>query len=126
MLREHSADISQVASNFTVIIPKLRRHCHGFPPYPSDSLVLMGWLYLKRHFPIIHVVRTHLSCQFHLAVDFPGLRRNGSSSQVINQGQDFLEQASRYGGFGQLESHIAAMVDDLSSDLYQLFPQRGQ
>ncbi len=62
----------------------------------------------------------------HLAVEFPGLRRNGSSSQIINQAQDFLEQASRHGNFGQLDPYIAAMASDLGSDLYQLLPQYGR
>jgi len=37
---------------------------------------------------------------FHLAVNFLDLRRSGSSSQIINQGQDFLEQDFRHGDLG--------------------------
>ena len=61
-----------------------------------------------------------------MAIDFPGLRRDGSSSQVINQGQDFLEQLPWNGDLGQLECDITTMANDLGSDLDQLPPQRGQ
>jgi hypothetical protein len=77
---------------------------------------------LEAHLTNFAVIRTHLSCHFHRAVDVPGLRRSGSSSQVINQGQDFLEQRSWHGYLGQLESDIATMANDLGSDLHQLFP----
>jgi len=43
-----------------------------------------------------------------MAVDFPGLRQNESSSQIINQAQDFPEQASRHGNLGQLEHDVPA------------------
>ncbi len=62
----------------------------------------------------------------HLAVDFPGLRRSGSWSQIINQAQNFPEQFSRHRHLGQLERDVPAMADDLGSDLHQLFPQRAQ
>jgi len=81
---------------------------------------------LEGHFPRFTAIQTHLSHRFYLAVDFLGLRRNGSSSWIINQAQDFLEYASRLGNLGQLESDIATMADDLGSDLNQLLPQRGQ
>ena len=35
---------------------------------------------LEAHLAKFVVIQTHLSCLFHLAVDFLGLRRNGSSS----------------------------------------------
>ena len=54
---------------------------------------------------------------FHLAVNFLGLRRNGSWSQIINQAQDFPEQFLRHGNFGQLERGVAAMADHLGTDL---------
>lgn len=60
-----------------------------------------------------------------LAVNILGQRRKVFSSQVINQGQDFMEQALWHGNFGQLECNITAMADDLGSDLDQLLPQRG-
>jgi len=39
---------------------------------------------------------------FCLSVDFLGLRRNGTSLQIINQAQEILEQASRHGNLDQL------------------------
>ena len=36
--------------------------------------------WLEAHLTNFVVIRTHLPRQFHLAVDFLGLRRNGSSS----------------------------------------------
>ncbi len=61
-----------------------------------------------------------------MAVDFPGLRQNGSSSQIINQAQDFPEQASRHGNLGQLERDVPAMADHFSTDLDQLLPECRQ
>jgi len=63
---------------------------------------------------------------FYFSVDFLDLRRDGPSSEIINQAQNFLEQVPRHGNLGQLESDIAAMADDLGPDLHQLLPQRGQ
>ena len=61
-----------------------------------------------------------------MAVDFPGLRQNESSSQIINQAQDFLEQASRHGNLRQLERDVPAMADHFSTDLDQLLPECRQ
>ena len=47
--------------------------------------------------------------RFYLAVDFLGLRRSGSWSQIVDQAQDFLEQVPRHGNLGQLERDIATM-----------------
>ncbi len=58
---------------------------------------------------IFFSIRTHLACLFLLAVVSSGLRRNGSSSQVINQGQDFPEELPRHGNLGQLERDVPAM-----------------
>ena len=82
----------------------------------------MFWPSLEAHLANFVVIRTHLSCHFHHVVDYPGLRRNGSSSQAINQAQDFLEQASWDRNLGQLESGIATMANDLGPDLHQLLP----
>jgi len=82
----------------------------------------MIWPCSEIHLARSVVIQTHLSHHFHLAVDFLGLRRNGFSSQIINQAQDFLEQVSWHGNLGQLESNIAAMADDLGSNLHQLLP----
>jgi len=54
---------------------------------------------------------------FYLAVDFPGLRRNVSWSQIINQAQDFPEQFPRHRHLGQLERDVPAMADNFSSNL---------
>ncbi len=75
---------------------------------------------------IFLAIQTHPSCRFLLAVDSLGLRRGGSSSQIINQAQDFLEQAPRHRHLGQLERDVPAMADHLSTDLDQLLSQRGQ
>jgi hypothetical protein len=77
---------------------------------------------LEGHLYRFSTIQTHPSCRFYLAVDFPGLRRNGSSSQIINQAQDFLQQASWHGNLGQLEGDIPAVADDLGPDLHQLLP----
>ena len=69
------------------------------------------------HLTRYSAIQTHLSRLFHLAVDIPGLRRNGSSSQIIDQAQDFPEQFLRHGDLGQLERDVPAMADDLGADL---------
>ncbi len=84
---------------------------------PSDGLILVSGLGLEGHSVIFLAIRTHLSCRFLLAVDFSGLRRSGSSSQIINQPQDYFKQASRNSHFGQLEGDVAAMSDNLGTDL---------
>ena len=63
-----------------------------------------------------------LPCRFHLAVDFPGLRRSGSWSQINNQAQDFPEQFPRHRHLGQFERDVPAMADYLSTDLDPLYP----
>jgi len=97
-----------------------------FPRQLYGSLIVVGWPCPEGHFPIIPVIQTHLSHRFCLTVDFLGLRRNGSSSQVINQAQDFPEQLPRHRHLGQLERDVPAMADDLGSNFDQLLPQRGQ
>ena len=71
----------------------------------------MIWPCSEAHLTQFSVIQTHLSRHFHVAVDFLGLRRNGSSSLVINQGQDFLEQAPWHRNLGQLE--ISAILQKL-------------
>jgi hypothetical protein len=66
---------------------------------------------LEGHSVIFLAIQTHLSCRFHLAVDFPNPRRSGSWSQIINQAQDFREQFPRRRYLGQLEGDVAAMSD---------------
>jgi len=46
-------------------------------------------LSLEGHLPRFSAIQTHLSRRFYLAVEFPGLRQSGSSSQINNQAQDF-------------------------------------
>ncbi len=72
------------------------------------------------------VMQTHLSCRFLLAVDFLGLRRSGSWSQIIDQAQYFSEQIPRHRHLGQLERDVPPVTDDLGTDLDQLFQQRAQ
>ena len=68
---------------------------------PSDGLILMSGLRLEGHSVIFLAIQTHLSYRFLLAIGSLGLRRNGSSSQVINQAQDFPEQFPRHRPLGQ-------------------------
>ncbi len=75
---------------------------------------------LEGHSVIFLVIQTHLPCRFLLAVDSLGLRRSGSWSQIINQAQDFPEQLPRHGNLRQLERDVAAMSDNLGTDLHQL------
>ena len=86
----------------------------------------MIWPCLDGHISAVPGIQTYLSYHFHSAVDYPGLRRNGSSSQIIDQVQDFLEQFSWHRRLGQLECDIAAMADDFSSDFHQLLSQCRQ
>jgi len=74
---------------------------------------------LEGHLPIFSAIQTHLSCscRFHLAVDFLGLRRSGSWSQIIDQAQYFSEQVPRHGNLGQLERDIATMAENLGNGL---------
>ena len=116
------ADISHVTSKSISIIPKLHRRCNVFLRWPPTAWSLVIWWSSEAHLAIFVAIQTHLFRCFCRVVDPLGLRRNGSSSQVINQGQDFLEQASRHSNLGQLESDIAAMANDLGSDLHQLLP----
>jgi hypothetical protein len=92
---------------------------------PSNGLILEIGPRLQGHSPIFSAIQTHPSCRFHLAVDFPGLRRSGSWSQIVNQVQDFAEQFPRHRHLGQLERDVPAMADRLNADLDQLLTQRG-
>ena len=83
---------------------------------PSDSMILVIGPRLECHSGIFLVIQTHLSRCFYLAVDFLGLRRSGFSSQVINQGQDFVEQVSRHGNLGQLERNVPPVTDNLRAE----------
>ncbi len=84
---------------------------------PSDGLILEIGPRLEDHSPRFSAIQTHPSCRFHLTVDFPGLRRSGSWSQIIGQAQDFPEQFLRHGNLGQLERDVPAMADNFGADL---------
>ena len=64
---------------------------------PSYGMILVIGPRLEGPSVIFLAIQTHLSCRFLLAVDSLGLRRSGSSSQIINQAQDFPEQVPRHG-----------------------------
>ena len=81
---------------------------------------------MEGHFPRFSAIQAHPSCRFHLAIDFPGLRRGGSSPQSIDHPQDFLKQIAGHGGFRHLERGIATMADHLRADLDQLYTKRNQ
>ena len=83
------------------------------PMQPSDGMILVIGPRLEGHSVIFLAIQTHLSCRFLLAVDSLGLRRSGSSSQIINQAQDFPEQVPRHRHLSQLERNVAAMSDNL-------------
>ncbi len=103
------ADISQITPKFREIVPPFhgQGNCisfaairwHDFGDRPS----------LGRPFAQIFRLPDTPSCRFHLAVDFPGLRRSGSWSQIISQAQDVGEQASRDCDFGELERDVATV-----------------
>jgi len=78
---------------------------------------------LATSFPYVFRHPAHLNCLFHFVTDSPGLRRYRSSSQVIDQAQDFPEQVSWHHNLCQLKSDIAAMTDHLGPNLHQLLPQ---
>ena len=94
------------------------------PMQPSDGMILVIGPRLEGHSVIFLAIQTHLSCRFLLAVDSLGLSRSGSSSQIINQAQDFPEQVPRHRHLSQLERNVAAMSDNLGPDLHQLVAQR--
>ncbi len=94
----------------------------GFPPLTSDSQILMICPCSEALSAKFVVIQTHLSRGFDFTVDFLGLRRSGSSSEIINQAQNFLKQASWNGNLGQLKRDVTTMADNLGSDLDQLLP----
>jgi hypothetical protein len=70
---------------------------------------------VEGHSVFSHVIRTHLSGRILLAVDSLVLRRNWSSSQIINQAQDFLEQTSWHHNLGELAGAVLFVTDHLCS-----------
>jgi len=60
----------------------------------------MIWPLLEAYLAKFVVIQTRLTCFFHLAVNFLGLRRNRALAWIVNQRQDFLEQGFRHGDLG--------------------------
>ena len=102
-----------MTSRFAEIIPRTTVEEIVFALQPSDGLILEISPRLEGNLAKFAVIQTRPSCCFHLAIDFPGLRRGGSWSQIINQAQDFPEQFPRHRHLGQLERDVAAMAEDL-------------
>ena len=111
-----------MTSKFTEIIPSSTAKGIASPLQPSDGMIMEIDPRFQGHLPKFTAIQAHFSHCLYLAMDFLGLRRNGSSSQIINQAQDFLEQASRHRHLGQLERDVPAMADNFGPDLDQLLP----
>jgi hypothetical protein len=111
-----------MSSKFVQIVPL--SHTKGTVSClpPSDGIILVIGLRLEGHSVICLAIRTHPSCRFRLAVDFPGLGRSGSWSQIIHQTQDFPEQFPQHRYLGELERDVPAMADHLRADLDQRLP----
>ena len=120
----YMTDIPHIPSKFVEIVPLSHRQGTVSPLQPSDGMILVIGPRLEGHSVIFLAIQTHLSCRFLLAVDSLGLHRSGSSSQIINQAQDFPEQVPRHRHLSQLERNVAAMSDNLGPDLHQLVAQR--
>ncbi len=71
----------------------------------------------RSHSVIFLAIQTHLSCRFLLAVDSLGLRRSGSSWQLIDPPQAFLKQIPGHGDLGQLERDVPAVAANFGPDL---------
>ena len=71
----------------------------AFLPRPCDGLILEIGPRLDGHVPRFSIIQPPPR-RFLPAVDFPGRRRSGSWSQVINQAQDFPAQDTRHGKRG--------------------------
>ena len=115
-------DISHMTSKFVEIVPPIHRQGNSISVAAIRCPVFLNGLCSEGHSFIFLAIQTHLSRRSYPGVDFLGLRRNGSSSQVINQVQYFLEQASWHRHLGQLERDVATMADDHGTDLDQLLP----
>ncbi len=109
-----------MTSKFVDIVPLVQHQENSTPLQPFDGLILAIGLRLEGHSAIFLAIQTHLTCRFHLVIDFLGLRRSGSWSQIINQAQDFPEQFPRHRHLGQLERDVPAMADHFRTDLDRL------
>ena len=79
------------------------------PLQPSDGMISVIGPRLEGHSAIFLAIQTHPSCRFLLAVDSLGLRRSGSSTQLIDPPQEFPKQVSGHGDFRHLERTVATM-----------------
>jgi hypothetical protein len=91
------------------------------PLQPSGGMILVFGSCLECHSAIFLSIQAYLSRTFLLAVCSLDLRRSGSSSQFINQTQDYQKQAPRHRHLGQLERDVPAIADNFGPDLDQLF-----
>lgn len=73
-------DIPQMTFKPRKLYHRSRAKRTVFLPQASDGLILAISPRFKGHWPKFLTIQTHFSCRFLLAVDFLGLRRNGSSS----------------------------------------------
>ena len=73
-------DISQMTSKFVEIVPPSHRQRNCIRSAAIGGVILEIGPRLEGRLSRFSAIQTHLACRFYLAVDFPGLRRNGSSS----------------------------------------------
>ena len=111
-----------MTSKIVEIVPPFQRQRNGIPSVAIRWPDFGDRSSFGRPLPIFSAIQTHPFCRFHTAIDFLGLRRNGSSSQIFDQAQDFPEQFPRHRHLGQLEGDVAAVAHDLGADLDQLLP----
>ena len=95
------------------------------PSKSSDDLFLEIGPRLEGHLPRFSAIQTHLSCRLHLAVDFPGLGRSGSRSQIIDQAQDFPKQVPGRDNLGKPERDVPTVPHHLGADFDRLLAQHG-
>ncbi len=126
LLAECLSDIPQITPKFREIVPSFHRQGNCIPSAAIVGLILEIGPRLEGHLYRFFAIQTHPACRFHVAADFPGLRRSKSWSQIIDPPQNFPKQVPGHGDFGQFERNVATMPDDLRADLDQLLPQRGQ
>ncbi len=67
------------------MLSKLRRSWKGFRLSLPDSSIFVDWRCPEAHSANFVVIQTQISRRFYVAVDFLGLRRGGSWSQIIDQ-----------------------------------------
>ncbi len=120
---EFQADIPQITSKSIAIVPTFPRQRNGIPSAALRLPDLGGLTTFGRPFGQVFHHPDALLLSFSPCTDFLGLRRSGAWSQIINQAQDFLEQAPRHRHLSQLERDVLAMAHDLGANLDQLLSQ---